>query len=87
MEREEGRNRRQARPRPNARRASTSIANYDYRADLRDRIVGLAVTALAWLLVMALGALMAWCLVCPSYHPISQAEWEAQLAAQTAGAE
>ncbi|MBR3326680.1 MAG: hypothetical protein IKG69_07095 [Atopobiaceae bacterium] len=88
MEREKGRNSRQASPRPTAHRAPTSIARpYDYRADLLDQIKGLALTALAWLIVAALGALMAWCLMCPDYHPISKAEWEAQLAARSVGAE
>lgn len=89
MEREKGRSRRQASPRPVPHRASQSIARharpYDYRADLRDELKGMAVTALTWLACVAVGALLAWCVMCPDYQPITKAEWEAQLAAQGIG--
>lgn len=83
MEREEGRSRRQASPRPAAHRASQSIAEcYDYRTDLIDQLKGMALTALALLACAAMGTLLAWCIMCPDYQPVSKAEWEAQLAAQ-----
>ena len=44
--------------------------------------MGLAGTVFAWIMFAALGALLAWCLMFPDYHPITKAEWEAQLAAQ-----
>mgnify|MGYP007070204456 CR=1 FL=1 len=34
---------------------------------------------------MAVGALLAWCLMCPDCQPVTKAEWEAQLAAQGIG--
>lgn len=86
METGKGRSRRQASPRPAAHRASQSIARpYDYRADLIDQLRGMAWTALAFLACMAFGALLAWCIMCPDYQPVTQAEWEAQLAAQGIG--
>ena len=45
----------------------------------------MAWTALAFLACMAFGALLAWCVMCPDYQPVTQAEWEAQLAAQGIG--
>ena len=45
----------------------------------------MAVTALTWLACVAVGALLAWCVMCPDYQPITKAEWEAQLAAQGIG--
>lgn len=65
-------------------RASQSIARharpYDYRADLRDELKGMALTALAFLACMAFGALLAWCVMCPDYEPVSRAEWDAMCA-------
>ena len=77
------RNARPARRVPTRRHTNDSLTRpYDYRADLRDELKGMAATALAWLACVALGALLAWCLMFPDYHPITKAEWEAQLAAQ-----
>lgn len=77
------RNARPARRVPTRRHTNDSLTRpYDYRADLRDELVGLAGTVFAWIMFAALGALLAWCLMFPDYHPITKAEWEAQLAAQ-----
>lgn len=56
--------------------------SYNYGADLRDRLGGLAVTVLLWLVCAAVGALFAWCIMCPDYEPVSKAEWEAICAEQ-----
>lgn len=81
METGKGRSRRQASPRPTPRRAGQSIARHarqhDYRADLRDELKGMALAAITWLACAAVGALLAWCAMCPDYEPISRAEWEA----------
>lgn len=86
MERGEGRNSRQASPRPNAHRASQSIARHarphDRRADPRDELGWLALTAVTWLACVLVGFLLAWCVMRPDYEPVSRAGWEAQTSAQ-----
>ena len=77
MEREEVRSSRQASPRTNARGATASIARHGELADLRDRLWGLVCTLALWLLCVAVGTLMAWCVMCPDHQPVSRAEWEA----------